>query len=76
MASKFSTGNLASRRHKDLPAGYRPVRVEWKDLDKCNVCHMDEVCAIIFYLLINGSYTIASFLLIDASIYLISIDVL
>ncbi|KAK4742943.1 hypothetical protein SAY87_000944 [Trapa incisa] len=27
---------------QDLPAGYRPVRVEWKDLDRCNVCHMDE----------------------------------
>lgn len=22
--------------------GYRPVDVKWKDLDKCNVCHMDE----------------------------------
>lgn len=36
---------LASRRHQDLPVGYRPVRVEWKDLDKCSVCHMDEVKA-------------------------------
>ncbi|KAK4778260.1 hypothetical protein SAY87_018447 [Trapa incisa] len=27
---------------QDLPVGYRPVRVEWKDLDRCNVCHMDE----------------------------------
>lgn len=25
-----------------FPVGYRPVRVEWKDLDKCSVCHMDE----------------------------------
>ncbi|GJR00469.1 histone-lysine N-methyltransferase ATX2-like protein isoform X1 [Tanacetum coccineum] len=25
-----------------MPAGYRPVHVNWKDLDKCNVCHMDE----------------------------------
>ncbi|CAA3024743.1 histone-lysine N-methyltransferase ATX2-like [Olea europaea subsp. europaea] len=33
---------LASRMYKDLPVGYRPVHVEWKDLDKCNVCHMDE----------------------------------
>ncbi|CAA7015002.1 unnamed protein product [Microthlaspi erraticum] len=29
-------------RHQDYPTGYRPVRVDWKDLDKCNVCHMDE----------------------------------
>lgn len=34
---------LASERYQDLPAGYRPVRVDWKDLDKCSVCHMDEV---------------------------------
>ncbi|MCD7457429.1 Mn(2+) transporter atx2 [Datura stramonium] len=33
---------LASSKNQDLPAGYRPVRVKWKDLDKCNVCHMDE----------------------------------
>ncbi|OWM70979.1 hypothetical protein CDL15_Pgr013160 [Punica granatum] len=30
---------------QDLPIGYRPVRVDWKDLDKCSVCHMDEVHA-------------------------------
>jgi hypothetical protein len=29
-------------RHQNQPTGYRPVRVDWKDLDKCNVCHMDE----------------------------------
>lgn len=34
---------LASGKFRDFPVGYRPVRVEWKDLDKCNVCHMDEV---------------------------------
>uniref|UniRef100_A0A1J3CTG2 Histone-lysine N-methyltransferase ATX1 n=2 Tax=Noccaea caerulescens TaxID=107243 RepID=A0A1J3CTG2_NOCCA len=34
---KYSLG-----RHQDHPTGYRPVRVDWKDLDKCNVCHMDE----------------------------------
>ncbi|KAK4341469.1 hypothetical protein RND71_039970 [Anisodus tanguticus] len=33
---------MASSKNQDLPAGYRPVRVKWKDLDKCNVCHMDE----------------------------------
>ncbi|KAI3459724.1 hypothetical protein Pfo_016387 [Paulownia fortunei] len=32
---------LASRKTKN-PAGYRAVHVEWRDLDKCNVCHMDE----------------------------------
>ncbi|XP_019707927.1 histone-lysine N-methyltransferase TRX1 [Elaeis guineensis] len=26
----------------DVPAGYRPVRVNWKDLDRCIVCDMDE----------------------------------
>ncbi|KAG8369538.1 hypothetical protein BUALT_Bualt14G0023900 [Buddleja alternifolia] len=36
------SSQLASRRTKDLPVGYRPVHVEWRDLDKCNVCHMDE----------------------------------
>lgn len=33
---------LANSKNQDLPAGYRSVRVKWKDLDKCNVCHMDE----------------------------------
>ncbi|KAM7461652.1 hypothetical protein LguiA_029773 [Lonicera macranthoides] len=33
---------LTSGRYQDLPVGYRPVHVKWKDLDKCNVCHMDE----------------------------------
>lgn len=32
----------SSLKNQDLPAGYRSVRVKWKDLDKCNVCHMDE----------------------------------
>ncbi|XP_052172475.1 histone-lysine N-methyltransferase ATX2 isoform X2 [Diospyros lotus] len=31
-----------SQRLRGLPIGYRPVHVEWRDLDKCNVCHMDE----------------------------------
>lgn len=34
---------MATAKHQDLPPGYRPVEVTWKDLDKCNVCHMDEV---------------------------------
>ncbi|KAL2485415.1 Histone-lysine N-methyltransferase ATX2 [Abeliophyllum distichum] len=38
----LKSSQLASRMYKDVPVGYRPVRVEWKDLDKCNVCHMDE----------------------------------
>ncbi|XP_062170462.1 histone-lysine N-methyltransferase ATX2 isoform X1 [Alnus glutinosa] len=42
LPSKFSTSKLASRRYQDPPVGYRPVRVDWKDLDKCSVCHMDE----------------------------------
>lgn len=41
---------LASSKNQDLPAGYRSVRVKWKDLDKCNVCHMDEVRNCFHYL--------------------------
>ncbi|XP_004298031.1 PREDICTED: histone-lysine N-methyltransferase ATX2-like [Fragaria vesca subsp. vesca] len=41
-ASKVDKCKSASRRHRDVPVGYRPVRVDWKDLDKCSVCHMDE----------------------------------
>ncbi|GAB2235555.1 hypothetical protein Droror1_Dr00025983 [Drosera rotundifolia] len=29
-------------RSRSMPKGYRPVRINWKDLDRCNVCHMDE----------------------------------
>ncbi|XP_015887157.3 histone-lysine N-methyltransferase ATX2 [Ziziphus jujuba] len=42
LPSKGSMHKLVSRRYGDLPVGYRPVRVDWKDLDKCSVCHMDE----------------------------------
>lgn len=42
ISSKFSTSKSISRRYQDLSSGYRPVRVDWKDLDKCSVCHMDE----------------------------------
>uniref|UniRef100_A0A6N2NE06 PHD-type domain-containing protein n=1 Tax=Salix viminalis TaxID=40686 RepID=A0A6N2NE06_SALVM len=41
-SSKMSTCKLTSERYQGIPVGYRPVRVDWKDLDKCNVCHMDE----------------------------------
>ncbi|KAF6145841.1 hypothetical protein GIB67_028836 [Kingdonia uniflora] len=41
-SSVHSTCNLTSRGSQDLPLGYRPVCVELKDLDKCNICHMDE----------------------------------
>jgi hypothetical protein len=50
---------LASRRYQDLPVGYRPVRVDWKDLDKCSVCHMDEV---------KANFSFASFI-IDNVLY-------
>ncbi|KAI8537708.1 hypothetical protein RHMOL_Rhmol09G0045700 [Rhododendron molle] len=40
--SKSSSSKAASQRSQDLPIGYRPVLVKWKDLDKCNVCDMDE----------------------------------
>lgn len=39
----LKSSQLASRKTKGCSAGYRPVHVEWRDLDKCNVCHMDEV---------------------------------
>ncbi|KAJ8774382.1 hypothetical protein K2173_011631 [Erythroxylum novogranatense] len=42
LSSKLSMCNSTSDRYQNLPVGYRPVRVNWKDLDKCNVCHMDE----------------------------------
>lgn len=38
-----SSLKLTSGRTRSMPIGYRPVHVKWKDLDKCNVCHMDEV---------------------------------
>ncbi|KAF5742713.1 histone-lysine N-methyltransferase ATX2-like [Tripterygium wilfordii] len=41
-SSKLSMCKSTSGRYRVLPAGYRPVRVQWKDLDKCSVCHMDE----------------------------------
>ncbi|KAL6970849.1 hypothetical protein U1Q18_030531 [Sarracenia purpurea var. burkii] len=40
--SKSSLSKLTSQKTRDLPIGYRPVLVKWKDLDKCSVCHMDE----------------------------------
>ncbi|XP_028759661.1 histone-lysine N-methyltransferase ATX2 [Neltuma alba] len=33
---------IGSGRYGDLPVGYRQVHIDWFDLDKCNVCHMDE----------------------------------
>ncbi|KAJ8755248.1 hypothetical protein K2173_019046 [Erythroxylum novogranatense] len=42
LSSKLSMSNFTSDRYQDLPFGYRPVRIDWKDLDKCNVCHMEE----------------------------------
>lgn len=47
-SSKAPKCKSASRRYRDVPVGYRPVRVDWKDLDKCSVCHMDEVEACVF----------------------------
>ncbi|KAK1439506.1 hypothetical protein QVD17_05325 [Tagetes erecta] len=36
------TSSLKMTSGRTMPIGYRPVHVKWKDLDKCNVCHMDE----------------------------------
>ncbi|GKA40115.1 histone-lysine N-methyltransferase ATX2-like protein isoform X1 [Tanacetum coccineum] len=38
----ISNSKLTSKSTRHMPAGFRPVHVKWKDLDKCNVCHMDE----------------------------------
>ncbi|GFQ04380.1 histone-lysine n-methyltransferase atx2 [Phtheirospermum japonicum] len=38
--SSSRSSQLESRKTK--PVGYRTVHVAWRDLDKCNVCHMDE----------------------------------
>ncbi|GJZ43981.1 histone-lysine N-methyltransferase ATX2-like protein isoform X1 [Tanacetum coccineum] len=37
-----SNSKLTSKSTRHMPAGYRPIHVKWKDLDKCNLCHMDE----------------------------------
>ncbi|XP_057959590.1 histone-lysine N-methyltransferase ATX2 isoform X2 [Malania oleifera] len=42
LTSKFSVSKSTSGKYRDLLVNYRPVRVDWKDLDKCSVCHMDE----------------------------------
>ncbi|TYK23919.1 histone-lysine N-methyltransferase ATX2-like isoform X2 [Cucumis melo var. makuwa] len=42
LSSSRFLSKVASKKYKDFPIGYRPVRVDWKDLDKCSVCHMDE----------------------------------
>ncbi|KAK6930634.1 SET domain, partial [Dillenia turbinata] len=41
LSSKLSCKS-SSRIYRDMPLGFRAVNIEWKDLDKCNVCHMDE----------------------------------
>ena len=49
ISSKNSTCKLGSRRYNNnLPLGYRQVHINWFDLDKCNVCHMDEVQSFVF----------------------------
>ncbi|OIW17292.1 hypothetical protein TanjilG_22404 [Lupinus angustifolius] len=42
ISSKNSISKSGSRRYNGLPLGYRQVHINWFDLDKCNVCHMDE----------------------------------
>ncbi|KAJ0259951.1 PWWP domain-containing protein [Hirschfeldia incana] len=42
LSSNVSISKSSLGRHQDHLTGYRPVRVDWKDLDRCNVCHMDE----------------------------------
>lgn len=40
--SAAKSSQLANKKMKNSSTGYRPVTVTWIDLDKCNVCHMDE----------------------------------
>ncbi|KAE9595226.1 putative histone-lysine N-methyltransferase [Lupinus albus] len=42
VASKNSISKSGSRRCNDLLVDYRQIHVNWFDLDRCNVCHMDE----------------------------------
>ncbi|XP_018477200.2 histone H3-lysine(4) N-trimethyltransferase ATX1 isoform X2 [Raphanus sativus] len=42
LSSNVSMSKHSLGKHQNHLTGYRPVRVDWKDLDKCNVCHMDE----------------------------------
>lgn len=37
------SSKLTFKRCQDLAVGYRPIQITWKDLEKCNVCHTDEV---------------------------------
>lgn len=41
--SAAKSSQSACKKMKNASTGYRPVTVTWMDLDKCNVCHMDEV---------------------------------
>ncbi|CAA0819888.1 Histone-lysine N-methyltransferase ATX2 [Striga hermonthica] len=40
--SRSSLKSLQLESRKSKHDGYREVHVAWRDLDKCNVCHMDE----------------------------------
>ncbi|KAH6778423.1 trithorax-like protein 2 [Perilla frutescens var. hirtella] len=40
--SAAKSSQLAHKKMKNSSNGYRPVTVTWIDLDKCNVCNMDE----------------------------------
>lgn len=42
LIKKLSNSKHSLKSSQELPIGYRPVDVKWKDLDKCSVCHMDE----------------------------------
>lgn len=42
MPLKLPSLNSLSERYPNMPFGYRAIRIDWKDLDRCNVCHMDE----------------------------------
>ncbi|XP_021733247.1 histone-lysine N-methyltransferase ATX1-like [Chenopodium quinoa] len=39
---KLPSRKSLPERFQNMPNGYWPIRINWKDLDRCNVCHMDE----------------------------------
>ena len=60
VSTKLSAHKLLSERYQNMPNGYRPVRIDWKDLDRCNVCHMDEVRSQALTVLVFKSYAVSS----------------
>ncbi|KMT11027.1 hypothetical protein BVRB_5g112470 [Beta vulgaris subsp. vulgaris] len=39
---KLISRRSLSDRYQNMPSGHWGININWKDLDRCNVCHMDE----------------------------------